>query len=71
MSAIASTSAVSPVVQQASSSDPRTLGGAASMLMLKKSLDQQSSSATQLLNTLPQPALAPSGHLGTQVNTYA
>ena len=41
------------------------------MAVLKKALDMQSSSATQLIASLPQPALATSGTLGTQVNTFA
>ena len=43
---------------------------AASVLVLKKALDMQASSATQLIASLPQPALATSGTLGTQVNTF-
>jgi hypothetical protein len=39
--------------------------------VLKKSMETQQNAAMALLQTLPQPALATSGTLGTQVNTYA
>ena len=39
--------------------------------VLKKALDEQASAAATLLQALPQPALATSGTLGTQVNTFA
>ena len=55
----------------ASAATPGSLQGAASVLVLKKALDMQASSAAQLIEALPQPALATSGTLGTQVNTYA
>lgn len=58
-------------VSTASNADLGTVQGAAAMLMLKKSMDAQSTTAAQLIATLPQPALATAGHLGTQVNTYA
>lgn len=45
------------------------------MSVLKKALDTQAASAATLLDALPpvpqQPALATSGTLGTQVNTFA
>ncbi|BFO56133.1 MULTISPECIES: YjfB family protein [Comamonadaceae] len=44
---------------------------AVNMTVLKKAMDIQKSSAAQLLEALPQPQLATSGSLGTQVNTYA
>ena len=34
-------------------------------------MDAQAASAAQLIASLPQPALATSGSLGTQVNTFA
>lgn len=58
-------------VATASNADPGTVQGAAAMLMLKKSMDAQSTAAAQLIATLPQPALATSGHLGTRLNAYA
>ena len=39
--------------------------------VLKKSMESQEHAAMALLQALPQPALAASGSLGTQVNTYA
>lgn len=48
---------------------------ALNMAVLKKALDMQAASASIMLETMqqsmPQPALATSGMLGTQVNTYA
>lgn len=48
---------------------------ALNMVVLKKALDMQAVSATTLLDAVPQPpsqpALATSGALGTQVNTFA
>lgn len=43
----------------------------AQIAVIKKSLDLQSANAATLLQSLPQPALATSGSLGTNVNTYA
>ncbi|RYF73720.1 MAG: putative motility protein [Comamonadaceae bacterium] len=48
---------------------------ALNMVVLKKALDMQAVSAARMLNamqqSMPQPALATSGALGTQVNTFA
>ncbi len=48
---------------------------ALNVLVLKKALDIQASSASTLIEamqqSMPQPALATSGTLGTQVNTFA
>lgn len=44
---------------------------AVNVAVLKKATDIQQSSAQQLLQALPQPPLATSGALGTQVNTFA
>ncbi|MDE2396936.1 MAG: YjfB family protein [Burkholderiales bacterium] len=52
----------------ASSSDPAS---EASVLVLKKAINLQAANSLQLLQALPQPALASSGNLGTQVNTFA
>jgi hypothetical protein len=60
----------SATVANASAADPGTVAGAASLLVLKKALNMQASSAAQLIQALPQPALATSGSLGTQVNTF-
>jgi hypothetical protein len=61
----------SATVVNASAADPGTVAGAASLLVSKKALNMQASSAAQLIQALPQPVLAASGSLGTQVNTYA
>ena len=55
----------------ASSADLGTVQGHAAMSVLKKALNLQASSAAQLIEALPQPALASSGSLGTRVNRYA
>ena len=48
---------------------------ALNMVVLKKALDMQAVSAATMLEamqqSMPQPALATSGTLGTQVNTFA
>lgn len=61
----------SATVSNASAADPGTVAGAASLLVLKKALNLQAASAAQLIQALPQPALATTGPLGTQVNTFA
>ena len=44
----------------------------AQLMVLKKAMDMQGQGALELLNSVPaQPALATSGHLGTQLNVYA
>ena len=58
-------------VANASSADLGTVQGQAALSVLKKALDLQAASAAQMLQALPQPALATSGALGTQVNAYA
>jgi len=69
MSAIAPTHPA--LTHVASAADPGTVQGTAALLMLKKGMQQQAAMANQLLEALPQPALASSGTLGTKVNTYA
>lgn len=58
-------------VSNASNAVQGTVQGAASTAVLRKSLDLQESNAAQLLQALPQPALASSGTLGTKLNVYA
>ena len=55
----------------ASAADLGTVQGTAAVSVLKKALNLQASSAAQLIQALPQPALASSGAVGTRVNTYA
>ena len=64
-------SSVSSATAAASAADLGSVQGAASISVLKKALNAQASSAAQLIQALPQPALATSGSLGTQVNAYA
>lgn len=68
MTPIASTSAT---VTNASAANPGTVQGAAAITVMKKAIDQQATSAMQLIQALPQPQLATSGHLGTQLNAFA
>ncbi|MDY0746362.1 putative motility protein [Paucibacter sp. R3-3] len=59
-------------VAGASSADLGTVQGSASLLVLKKALDAQETTATQLISALPQAQpLATSGSVGTLVNTFA
>lgn len=65
-------SAISPAaVSNASDADLGSVQGTAAVAVLKKALQVQASSAAQLIQALPQPALATSGTLGTRLNTYA
>ncbi len=57
-------------VSNASGADLGSVQGAAAILMLRRSLDSQAALSLQQIQALPQPALATSGTLGTQVNTY-
>lgn len=43
----------------------------AQLLMYAKTLEIVSESASNLIDALPQPALATSGSLGTRLNVYA
>lgn len=61
----------SVTVTNASSADLSTVQGAASVSVMKKALNAQAAGAAQLIASLPQPALATSGSVGTQVNTFA
>lgn len=61
----------SSAASSASAATPGSVQGAASVRVLKKAMDLQAASATQLIASLPQPALATSGSLGTKVNTFA
>jgi hypothetical protein len=61
----------STAASSASTASAGSVQGAAALSVLKKALNLQAQSASQLLDTLPTPALAISGSLGTLVNTYA
>ena len=61
--------AVSPAAMTATQGSPAE---AAQTLMLRKAMDIQASSASALIQALPQPAaLATSGSVGRNLNTYA
>lgn len=59
------------IVSTATAMASRETSDALNVRVLKKALDIQASSAATLLQALPQPPLATSGTLGTQVNTFA
>lgn len=58
-------------VQAATPAASSDTADAVNILMLKKALDMQTTSATQLLQALPQPHLATEGSVGTKINTFA
>ncbi|HNZ92405.1 MAG TPA: putative motility protein [Acidovorax sp.] len=61
------------IVSAANTQAGRKTADALGIAVLKKALATQASAAATLLQALPQaqPALAATGTLGTQVNTYA
>lgn len=61
----------STAVQAAVAADQANPSDAINILVLKKAINQQASSAMQLLQALPQPPLATEGSVGTKVNTFA
>jgi hypothetical protein len=64
--------ALSPIAANAASNAPAgSVHEAAALSVLKKSMNLQAAGMAQLLEALPQPALASSGSLGTQINLYA
>jgi hypothetical protein len=60
----------SPAVQAASTAAQSSTADSVNMLVLKKAMDLQATTAMTLLQTLPQPALATQGNVGTRVNTF-
>lgn len=58
-------------VQTATSAAQTDTADSVNILVLKKALDLQATSATALLQALPQPPLATEGSVGTKVNTFA
>ncbi len=58
-------------VNNASNADLSTVQGSAAVSVMKKAMNLQAASTAQLIQSIPQPALASSGSLGTQVNTFA
>jgi Putative motility protein len=69
MTSITSVSASS--INSASSAPAGSVQEGAAIAVLKKSMQAQENAALTLIQALPQPALATSGGVGTQVNTYA
>lgn len=61
----------SATVNNASSANLSTAQDSASVSVLKKALNAQAAAVSQLMASLPQPALATSGSVGTQLNTFA
>jgi hypothetical protein len=66
---IANTPGVQAAV--AATQSPSQPVDAAQTLVLKKALNLQATDAAALLDALPQPALADSGALGRNLNTFA
>lgn len=61
-----------PAVQAATTAAAAPKSDAVNIMVLKKALDSQAAGAAALLQALPQPqALASSGNLGTNLNTFA
>jgi hypothetical protein len=58
-------------VNNASSADLSTVQGNAAVSVMKKAMNLQAASTAQLIQSIPQPALASSGSVGTNVNTFA
>ncbi|MDD2846224.1 MAG: putative motility protein [Rhodoferax sp.] len=63
--------ATNAIVRTATTQANQTNADAVQVAVLKKALNIQAASAATLLQALPQPALATSGTVGTQVNTFA
>lgn len=68
-------SLVNNIVNTAASLASAKTSDAVNITMLKKALDMQEATATTMIDAMaqsvPQPQLATSGTLGTQVNTFA
>lgn len=69
------TALTSSIVRTATTMAQQETSDALNIRVLKKAIDIEQTAAATLLAALPQPPaapqLAPSGALGTQVNTYA
>ncbi|WP_348691087.1 YjfB family protein [Acidovorax soli] len=60
------------LINNLNASPAGSVQSSAQLMVLKKAMDMQGQGALELLNSVPpQPALATSGHLGTQLNIYA
>jgi hypothetical protein len=58
-------------INTASSAPAGSVQEGAAIMVLKKAMQAQENTALSLIQSLPQPALATTGGVGTQVNTYA
>jgi len=66
------TALTNSLVQTSTALAQQQVASAVQVNVLKKALDSNANTAAQLLQSVqPAPALASSGTLGTQVNTYA
>ena len=70
------TSMTNSIVSTATAMASKSSSDALNIRVLKKAIDIQSDTAMALISSLPQPpqvqtALATSGNLGTQLNTFA
>jgi hypothetical protein len=66
------TALTNSLVQTSTALAQQQTASAVQVNVLKKALDSNANTAAQLLQSVqPAPALASSGTLGTQVNTYA
>ena len=65
------TGATGASVAAASAADPSTTQGTVALSVMRTAVDTQASAVMQLLQALPQPALATSGSVGTRLNAYA
>lgn len=61
----------SATVTNASSADLSAVQGSASVSVPNKASNAHAAGVAQLIASLPQPALATSGTVGTQVNSFA
>lgn len=62
---------ISSATQVATSAAQDDSADVVSNVVLRRSLDIEASATLALLQSVPQPALATQGSLGTQLNTFA
>lgn len=61
----------SSIVSAASGAAAGTVQSAAAISVMEKSIDMQVAAVVQLIQALPQPVAAPTGGVGTKVDTFA
>ena len=64
-------SITSALIGNVSAADLGTVRGSASVSVFKKALNAQAAGVAQLIASVPQPPLATSGLVGTQLNAFA